>query len=165
MNGDKESNVEVPEVKKVPNKKGRKLIIIGVILFFLAIAAGALFMLKGNLGGIGEKVSKMSEKEEEIASLSFKTIQVNLADQNMTRYLSTSIVIEYVEDEKLTEEMAEKNYRLKDAIIEVLRSKTVSDLDTGDEITEVKKEIMQAVNQCLTLGKAESVYFEELLIQ
>lgn len=124
-------------------------------------------LLRGDSGDSGDTKGKFSEifkKKEKTASLSFK-IQVNLADQNMTRYLSTTIVIEYVDNAKLTEEMAEKNYRLKDAIIEVLRAKSVSDLDTGEKVNLVKKELLQAVNQYLTLGKADSVYFEELLMQ
>lgn len=166
MNGDMGRNLDVSEVQEVPSKKkGRKIIIIGVIIFFLAVAAGAFMMLTGNISGIEENFSEMFKKEEKIASLSFKGIQVNLADQNIIRYLSTSIVIEYVDNKKLAEEMAEKNYRLKDAIIEVLREKSVNDLDTGEEIIVVKEEILQAVNQYLTLGKAKSVYFEELLIQ
>ncbi|MEL7564669.1 MAG: flagellar basal body-associated FliL family protein [Dehalobacterium sp.] len=149
-----------------PRKKsGRKFIIIGVMAFFLAFAAGAFAMMKGDFSGTEINLSGIFKSKEEIASLTFDGIQVNLADQNMVRYLSTSIVIEYMDNEKLAHEIEANGYRLKDAIIEVLRGKSVSELDTGEEITKVKEEILQAVNQKLTLGKAKSVYFEEFLIQ
>lgn len=167
MNEDMEINSELSGGKGASRKKGRKLIIIlivGMVIFFLSMGAGAFMLLRSNSGDTGEKLSAMFKKEEKIASLSFK-IQVNLADHNMARYLTTSIVIEYVDNDKLAEEMAEKNYRLKDAIIEVLRAKSVNDLDTGEKVAVVKKELLQAVNQYLILGKADSIYFEEFLMQ
>lgn len=141
-------------------KKSRIIIVVGIVVFFLAVAAGAFVMLKGNIFGMPEK-----SPEEKVACLTFDSIQVNLADSDTIHYLSTSVVIEYDKNKRLGAEMTEKSYRLKDSIIEVLRGKKVSDLDMGEDIDQLKKQMLDEVNRNLTSGKAKSIYFEEFIIQ
>ncbi|ATW25658.1 flagellar basal body-associated FliL family protein [Candidatus Formimonas warabiya] len=155
---DNENNAEEPQKKK--SKK--KLVIIALIVFLLAVGVGAFGVLKFNVLGLAGKIPHQA-KEEKTTSLSFDEVQVNLADRD--HYLSTTVVIEYPENKKIIKEITDKNYKLKDAIIEVLRSKSVDDLDTEEGTAKLKEQLLNRINGELTTGKAKSVYFEEFLIQ
>ncbi len=165
-------NNERNDLPKPKKKKGKKLTIIMVVIFVVA-AAGGFFTFrgglleKGSLFGLSEKpvTTEKVEKNEKVATINFDNIQVNLADQNVVRYLSASVVLEYPDKKKIAKEVTTKGYRLKDGIIKVLRSKKVTDLDTEKKVSLLKKQILAEINSDLTSGKISSVYFEQFIIQ
>jgi len=149
------------ETKISPKKKaGRKLLVAVILsLLILAVAVSAVLNREKLLAvwnGFGINSG--------VKTVCFKGVEVNLADRVGDRYLRASIVVELT-DKKTWKEIQAKSYRVQDGIIKVLRSKSVSDLDTGGEITSLKKELLNAINRELAQGKADSVFFEELIIQ
>lgn len=89
---------------------------------------------------------------------------VNLADADYRRYLRVTLTLEYCEPE-LEKELLAKKHRIRDVVIEVLRSKKIADLGSGGQTDALRKQLAEAINQNLTQGKIEGLYFEEFLVQ
>lgn len=88
---------------------------------------------------------------------------VNLADQDKTRYLQVQVYIGY-DNSKMASEFDSKLYVLRDAIINILRSKKASDFTiTGTEA--LKQEILQKISPLFSKGKPSNIYFTDLIVQ
>jgi flagellar basal body-associated protein FliL len=92
---------------------------------------------------------------------------VNLADEGGKRYLKVKIVVGYDTKKKkeMDVELEEKKPILKDAIISILRSKKSTDLATEKNVDDLKKELLTRINLFFEYGRANNMYFEDLLIQ
>lgn len=151
----------------------KKILIPGLILVVLIGGAGYFLAKSGKIpflpGVKAEKVANASNagsaKEEAAGSkqLSLESLVVNLADAGGRRYLRVTITLEYA-DGKVEKELQRSMHRIRDAIIQVLRSKTVADLAPG-KAEKVKKELLDTVNGFLKEGRVTGLYFQEFLIQ
>jgi flagellar FliL protein len=89
---------------------------------------------------------------------------VNLADPLGRRYLKLNIAVE-VKNEKAAAALENNEAKVKDAILLLLSSKTYQDLSTLESKIELKKEIVERLNQILGGSKVLQVYFTEMVIQ
>lgn len=88
---------------------------------------------------------------------------INLADEGGKNYLKVNVYLGY-DSKKLTEELTEKTPIIRDAIIEVLRTKKVEDI-SDKNMDNIKIEIIQRINPMLEKGKINNVYFSDILTQ
>lgn len=88
---------------------------------------------------------------------------VNLADPDGKKYLQVTIYIGY-ENKKMTKEITDKKAIIRDSINSVLRSKQSKDF-TAKGTEDLKTEILNRINPIFTKGKADSVYFYNILVQ
>lgn len=138
-------------------KSSRRAIFILAVLLFLSVSAGVfLYFRQGQAAIQGRGTANHSPK-----SVTLEPFIVNLADLNYRRYLRASVVLEYT-DRKVGDELAEKDHRVRDAVISLLRAKTVADLKDEEA---VRKELMGAVNGVLEQGKVTGLYFKEFVVQ
>lgn len=132
------------ETPEQPAKKNGKLPL--VIILALVLAAGGFFAMKLKKGKAGKpevKLGKIAKIEEEFL--------VPLMGDGT--YLRTNISLHLAEgyDEKaLTEEID----AVRDTIIMRLKSKWIKELQTLDDIRELKRELAKDVNGVIT-GKPE----------
>lgn len=96
--------------------------------------------------------------------VSLPTFIVNLADPLGRRYLKLAIDVEVV-DQQTARELADSEPKVRDAIILLLSSKTFEDLSTIENKIELKKEIVERLNQIVGAGKVLRVYFTDMVIQ
>ncbi|MEW6624291.1 MAG: flagellar basal body-associated FliL family protein [Bacillota bacterium] len=130
-------------------------------------------------GGVGFYFNYVAAQEQDDSPLSMKNVHtmtipsfsINLADAGLRRYLRTQIILEYHEGgwmptkKKLSAELEQKEHRIKDVIINVLRSKRVNDLDTPEKVEAIRAELIKSINDLLMDGEVIGLYFKEFIIQ
>lgn len=135
----------------------------------LGVAFGAYYIYKNFFATRGEKVE---EKSVEIARVAVKrgvmfpawSLVINLADANVPRFLKVTFTFEL--DRAITvAEMQEKEPIIKDAVIGLISSKTMSDLRGYEAQLVLKEEIISRINAILETGRIINVYFTEFIIQ
>ena len=171
-------------MKNKDKKKGGVSIKVILIVFFLvaAVGVGAFF---GYSKFLSDKNTKSNENDASSYAaqtqtengqnssylkhvVSAKTFNleeftINLADEGGKNYLKINVYLGY-DDKKLTDELTEKTPIIRDAIIEVLRTKKVEDINDKN-MDSIKIEIIQRINPVLEKGKINNVYFSDILTQ
>lgn len=180
MAEEKEAKAEEGGGKK---KSPLKLIIILVVVLVLLVGGGLaayLFLFKSKGGQeagahteekapakeekkAGDKEKKKGEKTKTVV-YSMGAIIVNLADQGVQRYLKVQIAVE-LDNPKLEEEVKKREPQIKDIIISVLSSKTVSDVNNPQGKIALKQEIIKRANMVLTEGEITDLFFSEFIVQ
>ncbi|MCS7229923.1 MAG: flagellar basal body-associated FliL family protein [Candidatus Kryptonium sp.] len=93
-----------------------------------------------------------------------KDLIVNPAGTGGMRYLLTSVGIE-VTNEKAFAEIQSKEVIVNDILINVLSSKTLEELTDVTKRKELRREIATKVNDILTQGRVQNVYFSKFIVQ
>ncbi|MCL4539911.1 MAG: flagellar basal body-associated FliL family protein [Bacteroidetes bacterium] len=93
-----------------------------------------------------------------------KDMIVNPAGTNGLRFLLTTIGLE-VTSEATVQELQKRTVQIHDAIINILTSKTLPELDDISSRDSLKVEIKRKLNQDLTTGSVLNVYFSKFIIQ
>jgi len=145
------------EEQKAP-RKDKHLIWIVLIVAMICISASAFVYFK-----VMQKDSaEVSIKD--MKSVTLPSMTVNLADMGGSRYLRTTITLEYSSD-KVKDELALSTYKVKDGILKVLRNTKASTLEDPQQTDALKQALLDEVNSRLQSGKITGLYFEELLVQ
>ena len=136
-----------------------KKILLGVLLVVLLIA--------GVLWGkpVYTRVAKLIIPAPKLVMGAPKEFTVNIIDPGMKRYLRVNMTLEYLESKALVEELEARDPEVRDAIIAVLRSQTVTDLIGAETIEQLRVELVTAINGVLTTGEVADLYFIEFVIQ
>lgn len=113
---------------------------------------------------VAEVAEETNEGDEQGMLYMVEDLIVNPAGTNGTRFLNTSIALEYYE-KKLESELAEKNVMIRDVILSILLSKTLDELDGVANKDSLRSEILDKCNQKLRNGKLTRVYFTNFVMQ
>lgn len=157
-----------------------KLILIAVVL--LAVVAGGWFAYKHFTKeevAEGEKPeSTKGEKVEEVVEevipdagfkVDLEKFTLNLADTGKPHYLVVKISLEVTpETLKTSLETDDKLYQTKtrDLILNVLRGKTMKEVNDAATMKEITKEIQHKLNRIYgDDGKVMNVYYTEFMVQ
>ncbi len=183
---------QIPQVqqKEVQPKSSKKTIFFVVIpIVILQIIIAYLLVLDLNSKTTAEQTSstvkdketaksssdrevvdeyKVSDSEYFISHPEFlfvvKDLVVNPAGTGGLRYLLTSVGIE-VTNEKAFAEIQSKEVVVNDILINILSSKTLEELSDVSRRKELRREIAKKVDEILTNGKVQNVYFSKFIIQ
>lgn len=140
--------------------KFRKLLL-GIIVSAVLLVLGATgyYLVQKNILGSGQSSANTKE-------YLFTTgeITANLSSTENRSYIKINIYLGY-NSKKLDTELTSKTPQIRDAMIEILRSKTASDLNSQQSIEKMKTELITRINSILTTGKVSSAYFSDILIQ
>ncbi|QGP92849.1 Flagellar basal body-associated protein FliL [Neomoorella glycerini] len=144
-------------------KKGRPWLTIALLLVILLLSGGYVyyFFFGDSSRSMTAAAPAGNQASVNMQKMSLEPIVVNLADPGLRRYLRAKITLEY-SDARLTTELNDKLYRIRDTIISVLRSKKTDDLQNEDAL---KRELLTAINSQLIAGQVRGLYFEEFIIQ
>lgn len=119
---------EVKEAREEKKGKSKLIFIVAFLLILLAGGGGAYFFL----------FAKKDKKEEKAplpshvgVMMEIGTFTVNLADKDVDAYARVSITLE-LSDEKVRQEVEKRLPIIKDAIIDVISSKTSSFVKTPE---------------------------------
>ncbi len=149
------------QTAETPHKKSgfKKILIISLILLIVAGAATTTYIMFF-------KDSQGTQKEvpKDIFKFQMQTFTVNLVDMDYRRFLRVEVTLEYGSKD-LRPEIEEKRHRVRDMVINILRGKSVSDLDTLEETDALRTEIRTAINKILTEGEIRGIYFNDFIIQ
>jgi len=122
-----------------------------------------------------EKAQAHVESKREVYPID--DVVVNPAGTSGSRYLSVSIGVEmdavaqagggggHGGAAKAVSPLDEKKLQLRDAMINILSSKTIEQLTNSAEKENIRAEITQAFNRILGEGKVHQIYFVEFVLQ
>ena len=170
-----EEKKEEQEESKSEGGGGNKLllIVIIVLLLLLLIVGGlvAYFLLSGNDENPTPQEQQKVEKKHKVKEMAeigpiypLDPFIVNLVSSNADRYLKCKIDLE-LDSQELQQEVDKKLPAIRDAIIQILSSKTVEEIQTAKGKEKLKEEIKRKINSMLTTGEIRNVYFTEFVIQ
>lgn len=163
--------------KPAAKKKNRKpVIIIGLAVLLVSIAAGAFFLLRtpadASAAGDARSADKGKgdkEKKGEIKKpvfVDFDTFTVNLKDPE--KFLQIKLTFQ-VKTEAAAEGLKEVIPVVRSALIPVLSSQDAADLMTSDGKTRLAKQLVDAASQALAGGELkdtlEAVLITHMIIQ
>ncbi len=81
-----------------------------------------------------------------------------------TAFVRATVVLE-VPDSRTAVELQERDYRLRDAIIAVLRSYSADEVEAEEGAERLKLEIKDAIDSLVNRGEVLGVFFHELVVQ
>ncbi len=95
---------------------------------------------------------------------SLDSFVVNLAEEGSNRYLRVTMGFE-LDNEILKTEIEQRLPQIRNAMLMILPSKKVAELNTVDGKIALRDNIMQEINEFLTTGEVTNIYFTEFVIQ
>ena len=139
----KETKEAAPAAEEKKKKGGKLPMIVALVLF---LAGGGFFVMKGK----GNAAPKKPEAPALGVTEPIKEMLVNLSGGNS--YLKIEVALQMVKDFK-KEELEKNKEAITDSILLCLKSKKLSDIQTMDQLRDLKKEIAEGVNKILEAGK------------
>jgi len=88
----------------------------------------------------------------------------NLADESGSRYLKTTIQVEFVGNEPPASIEA-RMPQIRDAVLTLLTSKTFADIRTPAGKESLRDDVIDRLNQVLQSASVKAVYFTEFIVQ
>ncbi|PJI09875.1 MULTISPECIES: flagellar basal body-associated FliL family protein [Clostridium] len=159
------------------NKEKSKLtIILLAIIVVLVVAFAAYFLFfskKANQPqpvSNNNAVSNAQQVNADEKTYTFDEILTNLADTDSAKYVKVTVALGYnAKNSKLQSELEDKKSDIKtpilrDAIVDVLRSKKAADFNQ-EGIDKMKEQMLKSINPHLKNGTIDNVYFSDLVIQ
>jgi flagellar FliL protein len=152
------------EKEKVEEKKGGRkiLFLIPILLLVLAVAGGGVYFFLLN--------KPKKEGEEKInpshvgVMVDLGVFTVNLADKGTDAYARVAITLE-LSNEKVKQEVDKRMPIIKDAIIDVISSKTSDFVRTPEGREALRLELIRRLNIILVEGGVRNIYFTEFVVQ
>ena len=171
---------EQAKAQDAPPNDNKKLFIIGAAIVALAIlGAAAMFFL----GGKGEKKAHAQEPAKVEAKAEgghgeakggegaagstnypLEPFIVNIYDGQERRYLKLKVEFELA-NVQAKPEMDAKVAPLRDAILILLTTKTMQEIQDLQGKNQLREQILAAVNKIVPPGKVSKVYFTDFVVQ
>lgn len=150
------------EVGKSGGKKKLIFILIPVILLLIGGGAGAYFFLTHKKK---ESTKQMVVAPKKLGVMyDLGSFLVNLADKNANTYAKVSITLE-LSNEKVKQEVVKRLPIIKDAVINLLSSKTYNEIRTPEGKEELRLELIKRINAILITGGVQNIYFTQFIVQ
>ncbi len=162
-------------VARKPAKKSNKTLIIVAVVALQLVAA--YFLVGFFLSHAGPDSAAQTASAQTGKSVSnsrgdpnfdhvyvVKDLIVNPAGTNGLRFLLTTIGLE-VTSEETVKELEKRDVQIHDAIIGILTSMTLPQLDDTSSRDSLKVEIRNRINKDLNTGSVLNVYFSKFIIQ
>lgn len=161
-----------PENAPAPKKKTGLVtwLLLGIVaLAATAAGASAPFLLAG---GNKNTVAKEAEQEANTkpAFVTFGEVQVNLAEERMTRFIRVKLILvaDVLHEKQVTDAVTKNKAILKNWLISYLSDKSIRDVTGGAGVNRSRREIQDQFNSVLFPDGSEKirdVLFEEYIVQ
>ena len=152
--------------------KKSTIIIAVVVLLVLAVIGGGFFMMWQKLTTLNaprpaeaEHSSAKNEQHDGIGPVfPLDAFIVNLSDQGGKRYLRITMSLELA-DAKLAEELTKRLPQIRDAILTILPTRKVDDLQSAEGKNALRNEIISSLNGLMGKEAVKKIYITEFVIQ
>lgn len=149
-------------------KKGSPLIKILILVVILATLGGGGFFAYGKFfkkaPAEGDESHTAAATPEKQVICDWETMLVNLADPGGKRYLKLGMKIE-LNNERVMEELKNRSFQIKDAMLMVLSSKEFDDIATPSGKQALKQELMARMNKLVKQGQVKDIFFTDFIVQ
>src|SRR5262249_32968649 len=161
-----------PTENAAPPKKGKLVTVL--LLVFVALVAAAAGASAPFLAAGGSKGNSAKETEQEAnakpAFVTFGEVQVNLAEERMTRFIRGELILvaDTVHEKQVSDAVTKSKAILKNWLISYLSDKSIRDVTGGAGVNRSRREIQDQFNSVLFPDGSEKirdVLFEEYIVQ
>src|SRR5208283_4420828 len=91
--------------------------------------------------------------------------RVNTADADEPHFMRVKLSLAYDgQNKKLALELTERTQQIRDIILTILNSKEKQDIDTESEKEGLKEEIKKQINNVLTTGVINDIYYDQFIV-
>lgn len=112
------------------------------------------------------KTTQLAPKPAPLTIFPLDEFRVNTADIEEVHYVRIKLSLGYEAEKykKMATELGERKVQLRDIVLTILNAKQKQDLDQEQEKERLKDEIKKAVNNVLTEGEIEEIYYEDFVL-
>lgn len=135
---------------------GKKILLLILLIIVVAVLSfGGAYLY-----------SKISTKEKKVETIIYSTgsrFQTNLKDSRSI--ISLNLQMEVAEDKKLLASLEERNPELRSKVLDIIRDKTVEDVEgtTGKQMLE--KEILSCIKGIFDKDKIFNIFIDDIVVQ
>lgn len=141
---------------------------IPIIVAVVLATVIAFIMIRTSLSKKQDEVYKtvqLAPKPAPWTIFPLEDFKVNSADVDEPHFVRVKLSIAYNgENKKLSTELPQRTQQVRDIIIQILNSKEKQDIDEQIEKEHLKEELIKAINNILTSGEIEDIYYDEFVI-
>ncbi|NLY88914.1 MAG: flagellar basal body-associated FliL family protein [Firmicutes bacterium] len=139
-------------------------IIVVLAVFFAAVFAATIFFIKVVLPQ-KEHYTVLSEANQIKYMVPLgEDLSVNLSDPPGRRFIRVNLTL-VMDAAETQSEILRRKPQIRDAVIKILRTKTVDKIREEEGIFQVRNEIITAINEMLPFGEVTDVFFTEFVYQ
>lgn len=155
---------------KQAKSRGRKKILLPVIILVVFLFSGALFVVGTETGGeMLQVLTGEPGAADEGGGPEYKyevpEILINLSDeQQRGSFLSVKFYLGF-DETALNEEIESRMPEIRDSVLDILWDKKITEDEIEEEKEDLRAQIMSSTNEILQEGEVKEVYFWHLLIQ
>ncbi len=160
----RDDKADTPAEGGKPKKKSKLKFIIILVLILCILAGGGFAVWYFFFNSSDDSVDPVDTEKSPAFIFPPIDFTVNLADVDQRRYLRATVQLGF-DEKKLQKEMQKKVPEIRDLIIDVFRSKTVSEINTPEGTDKLRRELKMELNARLDSGEIREVYFTEFIIQ
>lgn len=139
------------------------IIIVSVAVVVCVTAVSAVFLFHGGAKGAAAKEDK-AEKGETVIMFSQEPFIVNIYDGQDLRYMKLRLDLELASIDAKNELTARQS-QLRDAVLAILTTKTLQDVQNLQGKNQLKAEILAALSKIVAPGKVKQIYFTDFVVQ
>jgi flagellar FliL protein len=146
------------------------IIIISIAVLFMGMVGAGFYILWNKISQVPldpSKVAEMPVEEEENAIgplYALDTMIVNLSDHGGKRYLRVTMALELSDPESVAT-VESRLPQIRDAVLMILPTKTYDDVSTTDGKIALRNQVMEKINDLMTKGRVNNIYFTEFVVQ
>jgi flagellar FliL protein len=148
--------------------KKKLIIIIAAVVLLAVIGGGAAFFLLGNKEAKPSpeaEAAAMAAKAKSVGPMvNINSFIVNILDDEENRYLKAAITLE-VDSQVTVDEINARLPQMQDAILLLIGNKTFSELRDMQGKMQLRAELLNRINEILTKGKVNRIYFTDFVVQ
>lgn len=165
------------ETPPPPQDRKKLFIIIGAVVALISIGGAAFFLMSGDEAKPAPGEAKVEAKAEggqgtagegESVAASgvypLEPFMVNIYDGQEMRYLKLKVEFELA-NAQAKSELDAKVAPLRDAILILLTTKTMQEIQDLQGKNQLREQILGAVGKIVSAGKVTKVYFTEFVVQ
>jgi len=144
-----------------------KFLIIALSLVIIASVGSAFtaYLMLARFNNTDTQTVNAASKSELGPCYDIGEFTVNLADKTALRFIRTGIVLE-LKDNDVIKEAKKREPQIRDKIISVLRTCTVSDLSAPNGLENLRKAIVTSVNDLfVATDSVRDAFFVDLVFQ
>jgi len=135
-----------------------------VVTKYILLPVSRKFQLKRQVAKIESEKSKENGIKEVGLIYNLKDLTVNTMGSTGYRFVIVEVAIE-TNSKKIIQELEKREPQLRDVFIKYFRSQTAVDISAPSFQEESRKNLMLIVNNRLSNGKVDSLYFVKLILQ
>ena len=146
------------------------IIIVVVTVLFMGMVGAGFFILWNKISQLPQNPTTaeeipVEEEENVIGPLyTLDTMIVNLADHGGKRYLRVTMALELSDPEVVTT-IESRLPQIRDAILMILPTKNYDDVSTTEGKIALRTQVMDRINDLITKGRVNNIYFTEFVVQ